>query len=695
MLAGYDPTIDPAKKTVGIPRSLMIYKFFPMAHAFFTHLGFNVLLSDTSSEATIARAQETAQGETCFPIKLMHGHMLELVERGVDYIFMPAVRTVRHEHSTLAHNYGCPYMYAAPSLVERELGLAQRGVELISPVLDMEMGQQAMAAAMLRVGVSLGRTPRETSLALLAGTQAISECTRLTEEAGERLLASIGKDERVLVMVTRNYGISDAVLNAGIPDALIDRGQRVITISHLKAHSFSIEEDYPNIYWPFGQHILAAAKLIRRDPRLVAVYLTNHGCGPDSMLAHLFAEEMGSKPYLHIEVDEHFSKVGIITRIEAFLNSLTRYEPNDERSLPLVQMRVEQNETPLEPHIPVALPAFGLPARTLATYLKQRGFEVTPIASDARSLARARTLLAGKEYLSFTAQLGCALVAAEKAAVSKQRMQLLLPSGEGADADGVYDRVIRSKLAASGINQIKIVAPRLERIPERVKDMHGVVAALLAADVASAAGTKHAPAVLDKLSHAGFALSALREAAAQIGQARAEESGVKGTILAVGEWTCVWDDDLNEGALLRLEAQGWRVKRMPATEMLWFLWCDAYQDRERFDWIASLMAEISKLLGKASPFQDDPYQLFGMADTLVGSLAAAHGRYRSAKTALAGELAQGALAMASLYENTDVILGLAEAASAEHMTVPVMRLGFEGTSHGDIDERLAAFTYYL
>ncbi len=60
-----------------------------------------------------------------------------------------------------------------------------------------------------------------------------------------------------------------------------------------------------------GQHILAGMKLIRRDPRLFAVYLTNHGCGPDAMLSHLVAEEMGDKPSLQIEVDD--AKLGFLT----------------------------------------------------------------------------------------------------------------------------------------------------------------------------------------------------------------------------------------------------------------------------------------------------------------------------------------------------------------------------------------------
>lgn len=43
LLEGYTGQIDPDKKTVGVPYVLMIHKFFPMANAFFSALGFNVV----------------------------------------------------------------------------------------------------------------------------------------------------------------------------------------------------------------------------------------------------------------------------------------------------------------------------------------------------------------------------------------------------------------------------------------------------------------------------------------------------------------------------------------------------------------------------------------------------------------------------------------------------------------------------
>ena len=66
LLEGYTGKRDPNKKIVGVPFALMIHKFFPMANVFFTSLGFNVILTDPTSEETIRLAQQTAQGETCY-----------------------------------------------------------------------------------------------------------------------------------------------------------------------------------------------------------------------------------------------------------------------------------------------------------------------------------------------------------------------------------------------------------------------------------------------------------------------------------------------------------------------------------------------------------------------------------------------------------------------------------------------------
>lgn len=236
LLEGYTGKRDPRKKTVGVPFALMIHKFFPMTNAFFTSLGFNVILTDPTSEETIRLAQQTAQGETCYPVKLIYGHMQQLIDQKVDYIFLPTIHTMKHEKSRVKHNYGCVYMQTAAASIAKALDIESKGVTLLSPVFDLDFGQEAMASAMLGLSKILGIPKPFCAKALLSGAMAVRRHTAAVEKQGKALLATLRPDDKVLVLITRNYGVSDPILNMGIPELLLERGYKVITLSHLPGH---------------------------------------------------------------------------------------------------------------------------------------------------------------------------------------------------------------------------------------------------------------------------------------------------------------------------------------------------------------------------------------------------------------------------------------------------------------------------
>ena len=644
-LEGYDPVRDPAKKTVGIPRALMLHKLFPMANAFFKQLGFNVVLTDASDEETVRLAQASAQGETCYPVKLVHGHMAQLLDAGVDYVFMPSVHTIRHLKSTVPHNYACTYMQSIPAIVAKELDYEGHGITLLNPQMNLDFGQGAMAEVMLEVGAQLGRTPQETARAMLAGGFAVTEFTRKTEELGDQLLASLKPGERVIVIITRNYGIVDPALNMGIPDLLLDRGQKVITVSHLHAHDLGISADYPGVVWPFGQHILSGAKLVRRDPRLFAVYLTNHGCGPDTMISHLFAEEMAGKPYLQIEMDEHYSKVGVETRVEAFLNAIEHYEAADLRGAPTSTRVVNSACEPVRKGELAGLPSFGPYGPLAAQWLRDQGVSVRELVPNAQALELGRKECTSKEYYSFASLLGVSLAAAEDADAEGPVRQLLLPSSQGGEADGQFDRVVRSVLDAKGYADVRVIAPDVELLPCNLDDPEGFFVHMLAGDVVWAAVPEARSELRKRLAKPGLTLDDVLAAAREVGAAAGagatasskdlgsscarnvevetsdisasfnldavEElnlktsgasardacsaaGGARKTLAVVGEWPLVADDELTGGLFAQLEAEGYRVVRAPFAEYLLFIWEDGCDEAKHAKVVGGLMPMLGE-----------------------------------------------------------------------------------------------------
>ena len=688
LLEGYDGKLDPSKKTVGIPYVLVIHKFFPMANAFFKSLGFNVLLTDPTNEETIRLSQQYAQGETCYPIKLIYGHMAQLMEKKVDYVFLPTVHTMKHESSRVANNYGCVYMQTAPRSIAKAMHFEEHGIQLLSPVFDLDFGKEAMAAAMLSMGKQLGIPKPQCAKALLSGAMAVRKHTEKVEKQGQALLSSLKPDEKVLVLITRNYGISDPILNMGIPQLLLERGHKVITLSHLPAHDVDISAPYPNLYWPFGQHIMTGIKMVAQHPNLYAVYLTNHGCGPDSMLSHMVRQEMGDKPYLQIEVDEHFSKVGVITRIEAFLNSLSHRPvqplPKDFNiktvALPKVAIDSLPNQT-----LPLYLPDLGLYTRYLRQYLQDTYLVATNELPkiDVQHLELGRAETSAKEYLPFTALLDSVLHAAQ---AHKDPMQILVPFTEGAEADGQYTRGIRAVLDRKGITHIQLTSPILEQLPVQAKEFDLLIRAILVGDLLYAAPASQREALAPEDIPDW---SDLMKLAVEI--AATSKTGKR--LVAVG--TPMSLTSLDNGVLDELESDGYVIRRAPLVEYLWFLWNDAVKSpdvRRLLAEVKEKMAELSQRLGDSSPFAENINQLVAEADRALPGFAGGNGRYRWAKAADAARNHSAVLALAPRYENTATVLdmrGLSEACDT-----PVFHLALDGDWDAAAWSRLRSFLYY-
>ena len=219
----------------------------------------------------------------------------------------------------------------------------------------------------------------------------------------------------------------------------------------------------------------------------------------------------------------------------------------------------------------------------------ERGLDVRLLRPTEESLAAARKELSTKEYYTFATLLGLSLAATAPAVsfpasnAAAGTIQLLLPSSEGAEADGQYDRVIRSILERTGRRDVRIVAPSLEKLPWAVNDAAGLFTALLAGDVCLAAPQEERASLLRDLLSESLTPKRVREAAVDVGR-RADvsrETSAARTLAVVGEWPCVCGDELTGGLWERLEREGFRLLRMPLAEYLLFLWRDAADEDAR------------------------------------------------------------------------------------------------------------------
>ena len=311
----------PGRRRVGIPRSLIFNELFPYWRAFFAELGMDVVLSGATSPKTIRDTQDHAEPECCLPVKLVYGHVLDLMERDLDYVFLPSIMDREDPPPGQTHNHYCPLIPASSQLVAAHLDIQGSGAQPLLFPLHLQQ-EQIRAKELKPLARQLGLPLKALRAAARAGERAQERFYRRVRERGAQVLGSLSADTPAVVLVGRPYNTCDLGVCQDLPLKLRKLGALPIPIDMLPLRSVDISERHADMFWRSGQDILAAGKIIADDPRLQAIYLTSFDCGPDSFLVSFFRRMLGDKPFLELEVDDHTAEAGIVTRCEAFLDSL-------------------------------------------------------------------------------------------------------------------------------------------------------------------------------------------------------------------------------------------------------------------------------------------------------------------------------------------------------------------------------------
>ncbi|MCX5635494.1 MAG: CoA activase, partial [Planctomycetota bacterium] len=216
---------------------------------------------------------------------------------------------------------------------------------------------------------------------------------------------------------------------------------------------------HSEVYWSYGQKILRAAELIKDDPRLFAVYLSNFSCGPDSFLQTFFKDIMANKPSLQLELDEHSADAGVITRLEAFLESLKNYHPAKEQpkqqaAKPKAEVKaVSQQRTWYVPYmgdcaygIAASFRAYGQPA------------QVMPVA-DEEALRQGRQFTTGKECLPCAITAGDMLRVIRAEGFDPDKAAFFMPGSSGPCRFGMYSCLHRLILKYAGAGDVPVISP--------------------------------------------------------------------------------------------------------------------------------------------------------------------------------------------------------------------------------------------
>ena len=314
---------DGGRGTVGLPLALGMYELAPLWFTFFTELGFRVIFSGPSSRSLYLRGQYSIPSDTaCYPAKLMHGHMEDLIARGVDAIFYPCLTYNMDEHTGDNH-YNCPVVAYYSELLAGNMDSLQ-GVNFLYPYLNINDSRQ-LAKELYRLLKDRfgGFTHRQISRAVQAGLTAYEAWMADIRREGEAAVAwARERGSRIMILAGRPYHI-DPEIGHGIDRLATSLGFAVVTEDSITGLTQPAPVHVLN-QWTYHSRLYAAARYAVAHPDVQLVQLVSFGCGLDAITTDEVREilERGDKLYTQIKIDEITNLGAVTIRLRSLIGAL-------------------------------------------------------------------------------------------------------------------------------------------------------------------------------------------------------------------------------------------------------------------------------------------------------------------------------------------------------------------------------------
>ncbi|NLJ89329.1 MAG: 2-hydroxyacyl-CoA dehydratase [Clostridiales bacterium] len=300
--------IERAKRgVIGIPRVLGMYENYPFWFTLFTCLGFRVELSSPSSKQLYEAGLDTIPSESvCYPAKLAHGHILDLINRGVKTIFFPCVFYEVKEYKDVNNHYNCPIVISYSEVLKNNIDeVKQEKVSLIMPFLNLNNKDQLASRLVGELShYNISKIDLQVAISMAAKEQEAfkNDIRRL----GEQTINYLNKHNKKGIVVCGKPYHLDKEVNHGIPQLINSLGFAVLTedsVSHLvglKSKLRVVDQ------WTFNSRIYRAAQKVVEEPNLELLQLNSFGCGLDAITSDQLEEILASagKIFTLIKIDE-------------------------------------------------------------------------------------------------------------------------------------------------------------------------------------------------------------------------------------------------------------------------------------------------------------------------------------------------------------------------------------------------------
>ncbi|MGP1488515.1 MAG: acyl-CoA dehydratase activase-related protein [Peptoanaerobacter stomatis] len=318
---------------IGIPRVLNIYENYPLWHTFFTELGFEVVLSDRSSMKIYEKGIETIPSESaCFPAKLTHGHMMNLVEKGIEKVFYPSVvYEVKEDKVDATNNYNCPIVISYPEVLKNNMDiLREKNITVFNPFLALDQKKAVINQLYTMLKKDYDIPKNEVEKAYDKALAEYDDFKKDIMQKGEETLKYVEETgTKAIVLSGRPYHL-DPHINHGIPEVITSLGMCVLTEDSI-AHLSTDEKKLRVVnQWTYHSRLYRATDVVSKRKDLELVQLNSFGCGLDAVTTDQVAEMLAynNKIYTCLKIDEVSNLGAVKIRLRSLKASMIERDKN-------------------------------------------------------------------------------------------------------------------------------------------------------------------------------------------------------------------------------------------------------------------------------------------------------------------------------------------------------------------------------
>ena len=300
------PLKEAPKGVIGLPRVLNMYEDYPFWFTFFTDLGYRVEISGRSSKTIYEKGLESIPSESvCYPGKLVHGHLEDLLDKGIKKIFYPSIPYNVKEDPKANNHYNCPIVISYPETIWANLdNLHDEDVTFYHPFLPID-NEKRMLKRLIESLENEALDPKAIKIALKKAYQALNDFKDDIKAETQRTLKYI-KDHNIkgIVLAGRPYHI-DKEINHGIDEMIHSYGFAILCEDGFS--DLEIERPIRVVdQWVYHTRLYKAARFVAQSNDLELIQLNSFGCGLDAVTTDQVQEILHqyNKLYTTIKIDE-------------------------------------------------------------------------------------------------------------------------------------------------------------------------------------------------------------------------------------------------------------------------------------------------------------------------------------------------------------------------------------------------------